>query len=104
LEAATPPADPLPGLLALREQQRLDWLAMGQLHGGDSPEDKAAWDAFAATETTMATSPEGVAGQIRYLIGSYGPGLIEPPERPAINDVPFAILDVILEGLGRIGQ
>lgn len=106
LQATTVSPDPLPGLFALSEQLREEWLAIGQIHGEDSPEDKAAWEAFRATEdqieATVATSPEGVAAQIRYMIESYGPGLVEPPERPVVSDVPVAFLNLILEGLGRI--
>lgn len=97
--------DPLPGLLAQRAHAEKAWLAAEE----DSPEADVLWREFGRLEhmieATVATSPEGVAAQIAYMKESYGPSSCVMPERPTLEgEVPFAFLDVILEGLGRIGR
>lgn len=102
-------ADPLPRLLAERAQREREWLAVPETMDG-SPVEKAAWDAFAAAEeaieTTVASTPEGVAAQIEYIKLSYGDPRLEPDPfcPPVVEDVPVALLDVMLDGLRRIGQ
>ncbi len=99
-------ADPLPDLFAQRAQREREWLALKE----GTPAARAAWDAFSAAEAAMAaavaSTPEGVAAQIEYIKASYGDPLVTPdPERPATaGGVPVAFLNVILEGLRRIGQ
>lgn len=98
-------SDPLPGLLADVHRCRTAWNAVND--ADDTPEERAAWAAFMAAEkaveTTVATSPEGIAAQIEYIKGSYvGSHYGEPLDRA--DALPVAFLNVILEGLGRIGQ
>lgn len=108
LEAATAPADPLPGLLALCEQRRLEWLATAEIHGEDSPEDKAAWEAFRAAEDiiegTKATTPAGIAAQLEYAKASYGSGLSPEDDPRRSSDIPHAFLNHIIASLKEMGQ
>ena len=105
LPARASATDPLPGLYTQRKAAEAAWLAVSSTEG--SPEEKAAWAEFRRLEdlieVTVATSPEGVAAQLKYMKESYNSG-VPDDDRPALHDVPFAFVDVVLEGLGRIGQ
>ena len=109
LQAATSrPTDPLPGLLALCEQRRLEWLSAAEIYGEDSPEDKAAWEAFRAAEdiieATKATTPAGIAAQLEYARASYGAGLSPEDDPRPSSDILDSFLNHIIASLKEMGQ